>query len=64
MNSTSGSILPIALLLAALVFGIVTHRRWLWIAAGSICVALVVVFLMFGLGHGYGGGGGQLIPSQ
>lgn len=55
MNAMSGSILPIAVLVAAFVYGIATHRRWLWIPAGCMCAVLLIFLLLFGLGHGVGG---------
>lgn len=55
MNQTAVSILPSVVLLAAVVYGVVTHRPWLWITAAGICVVLLLFFLLFGLGSGFGG---------
>lgn len=42
------SILVNAILLAAVVYGLVTQRRWLWIAATAVLVSLLVSFLLWG----------------
>lgn len=45
-------------LVAAIIYGAVTHKRWLWISAGAIFIVLFAAFfLLSGVvgGHGYGG---------
>ncbi len=40
---------------AAVVYGIVTHRRWLWAISGAYIAVSVLAFLLLGLGHGGAG---------
>ena len=48
--------------LAAVVYGITTHRRWVWaIAAAYLVVSFLAFFLLGGIG-GHGSSGYRLTP--
>lgn len=43
-------------LVFAVVYGVATHKRWLWITAGTVLGLLLIAFLLLG-GVGSGGAG-------
>jgi hypothetical protein len=45
MNWTT-SIIWNALLIAAVIYGVLTHRRWLWITAAAILVLMVAAVVV------------------
>ena len=45
--------------IAAVVYGITTHSRWVWAVAGAYLVVSALAFLLMG-GFGHGGAGYQL----
>lgn len=44
-------------LVAVILYGVVTHRRWLWISASVIVVVSFTVFVLLGGLAGHGGAG-------
>jgi len=47
--------------IAVVVYGITTHRRWVWAIAGAYVVVSLLLFLFLG-GLGHGGAGYTLTP--
>ena len=47
--------------IAAVVYGITTHRRWVWAIAGACLMVSFLMFLLLG-GVGHGGAGYTLTP--
>ena len=48
--------------IAAVVYGITTHRRWVWAIAGAYLVASFLLFLFLGGIGGHGSAGYTLTP--
>ena len=47
---------------AAIVYGIAAHKRWLWAIAGAYLAVSFLLFLFLGGLGGHGGGGFHLTP--
>lgn len=56
----TSSIIINVVLIAAVVFGIMIHRRWVWITAGALFVGLFAAFVLLG-GLGGAGGAGYML---
>jgi len=48
--------------IAAVIYGITTHRRWVWAIAGAYVVVSLLLFLFLGGIGGHGGAGYTLTP--
>ena len=48
--------------LAAVAYGIATHRRWVWAIAGAYVVVSLLLFLFLGGIGGHGSAGYTLTP--
>jgi len=48
--------------IVVVVYGITTHRRWVWAIAGAYVVVSLLLFLFLGGIGGHGGAGYTLTP--
>jgi hypothetical protein len=54
--------IPLPVAAVAIIYGIATHRRWLWAIAGAYLAVSFLTFVLIGGFGGHGGGGFHIGP--